>query len=615
MLNSSDLKYKAIIVRFRFILLLLFLGVGMFGNAQDDSLQARLLNATNEEKVEIYLDLFDEVQQKSNVAARPYAEKALELTQGINHGELTFRATSALGKYHLVAGQYDVAFGHYMNALELADSLGNDPLRSKAYNNIGNVHYLRKEAESAMEAYEKAAAINETIQDKDQLCTSYLNMGAVHGDLGDTATELQYYARAHALAKEINDQLAEAMVLNNIANVYAKASQFETALIYLFESLSLKEEVNNEMEQSTTLFNIGMMYLNLSQFAKARPYFQRGYELGVKAGSIIAEDDNLHGMSMSYYFAGEHEQALDYYIRHVELMEQIFKENEQMKIAALEITYETEAKENENIRLKQEADLKDLTIARNRYLLYGSILVIVLLVIAGLVVRSRNKIKRRLADTEVRNRMTELELIALRAQMDPHFIFNCIGSIRNCLDKGETEVADEYLSKFAKLLRAILQNSTKTNVSLEDELKGLEYYLELESLRFDHEFTYTIDSENVDTSGIEVPVLLVQPFVENAIKHGLRSKKGAKSIAVEVKDKDDSIEIVIEDNGIGREKAAAIRRASHPGHISVGMSITEERLEMTNTSAGHKPTITIEDLMDDTGPAGTRVSISLPIND
>ena len=216
--------------------------------------------------------------------------------------------------------------------------------------------------------------------------------------------------------------------------------------------------------------------------------------------------------------------------------------------------------------------------------------------------------------TAVNKMMAEMEMKALRSQMNPHFIFNSLNSIQKYIWANKQEDASEYLTKFARLMRIILSNSMHKLVSLEDEVISLQLYVELEHRRCNNKFDYTINIEkNIELTEILVPPMLLQPYIENAIWHGLLQKEGRGILQINVAKPNEKILIcTIEDSGIGRKKAAELK--SRKGHtpISYGMAITEQRLTMTEVD-GRVGNITIEDLYDNEVASGTKIIIEIPI--
>lgn len=213
--------------------------------------------------------------------------------------------------------------------------------------------------------------------------------------------------------------------------------------------------------------------------------------------------------------------------------------------------------------------------------------------------------------------MNDMELKALRAQMNPHFIFNCMNSIQNFIIKNEAIEAHQYLSKFSRLMRNVLENSQSATISLEQEMNTLTLYMELENLRFDHAFTFQLEvDDQLDIQFMEIPSMLIQPYVENAIWHGVMHKKEPGHICISfVLESELFLKCSIQDNGIGRAKSAELKSDQENRHKSLGMIITHERLSMMNLNKPDQWSLQIIDLYDDFGMAnGTRVDMRIPIS-
>ncbi|MEM6630355.1 MAG: histidine kinase [Bacteroidota bacterium] len=210
--------------------------------------------------------------------------------------------------------------------------------------------------------------------------------------------------------------------------------------------------------------------------------------------------------------------------------------------------------------------------------------------------------------------LMEMKLSALRSQMNPHFLFNSLNSIKHFIIKNKPKAASRYLSKFSQLMRLILQNSQTALIPLSNELKALELYMELEQLRFEKKFTYTIAVDpSINQDEWEIPPMVLQPYVENAIWHGLLHKDSEGTIHIDLRSQAETLEISIEDNGIGRAKAKQLKSRSATKNKSYGMQITSERLKMIEVQHNIKTHIEIIDLMDETeNPMGTRVELVMP---
>jgi ligand-binding sensor domain-containing protein len=220
-------------------------------------------------------------------------------------------------------------------------------------------------------------------------------------------------------------------------------------------------------------------------------------------------------------------------------------------------------------------------------------------------------------EAELNQRIAEVQMSALRSQMNPHFIFNSLNSINRFIQLSDPDTASNYLTKFSRLIRQVLDNSRSDVISLEAELEANMLYLEMESLRFAGQFNFrlTVD-ENVETATLDVPPLLIQPYLENAVWHGLMQKEGEnRRLTVDIRlENENTLHIEIEDNGIGRVAAQALKSKTATKHKSHGMDVTAERLALFQQTTGRKISVELMDLMEENGDAlGTKVVIMVGI--
>ncbi|HVS95502.1 MAG TPA: histidine kinase, partial [Puia sp.] len=234
----------------------------------------------------------------------------------------------------------------------------------------------------------------------------------------------------------------------------------------------------------------------------------------------------------------------------------------------------------------------------------------------GVTLRIR-RIRRRHEERErVAQRMAELESTALQSQMNPHFIFNCLNSIQQYILDHEGLTANKYLTGFARIIRATLHNSSKAFIPLREEIDYLSTYLSLEKLRFKEKMDFTIEPDpGLDTNLYVIPPMLIQPFVENSMRHGLRHKTDGKGrILVRFSHLGNNLVVVVEDNGIGRKRAAGYKTREHIEYQSRGMSLTADRIRLINAKYNKSIQIEVADLEDGAGrPSGTRVTLRFPI--
>ena len=219
--------------------------------------------------------------------------------------------------------------------------------------------------------------------------------------------------------------------------------------------------------------------------------------------------------------------------------------------------------------------------------------------------------------TTFNKKLAEVEMAALRSQMTPHFMFNSLNSIKYYILNEEIEEADKYLTKFSQLMRAVLHNSKSKVISLESELEALRLYVELEALRFSDKFTFCLElDDTLSPADIYIPPALIQPYVENAIWHGLMHKQGPGKLYINIQKKDQQLHIDIEDNGVGRARAKALKSKSASKKKSFGMAISKDRIGLIETTLGITSTVEVIDLKNEKQEAiGTKVSIRIPLID
>jgi ligand-binding sensor domain-containing protein len=220
-------------------------------------------------------------------------------------------------------------------------------------------------------------------------------------------------------------------------------------------------------------------------------------------------------------------------------------------------------------------------------------------------IRKEEKLK-----TEFNKRLADVEMTALRAQMNPHFLFNCLNSINRFIVRNDAETASNYLTKFSRLIRLILQNSKSPTIALKSELEALKLYIDMEEMRFENRFDYHIHvDDTIEVEYVEVPPLLLQPYVENAIWHGLMHKEAKGKLTIEITKEGNRLRCMIEDNGIGRQKAQQLKSKSATRNKPMGMKITTDRLNLYQKQTE----VQVVDLLDLNGdPSGTRVILGMP---
>ncbi|UKN00807.1 tetratricopeptide repeat protein [Paracrocinitomix mangrovi] len=555
--------------------------------------------------------------------AQPKADTAS--FRSLLKSESTLLINGGVSYYHL--NKLDKAVEVWYMALDLKDKLNDKKGMANVLNNIANVEIDLNELDRAKSNFQDILQIQIEIGDSNGIGRTYNSIGYIHRVKGDDSLALDYYSKALEIRSQIGNELGVAACYNNIAFIHRQREEFNQAIKEYEKARLIYEKYDDQIGLLTVLNNLANCYFELGNFIKAKNFATQGY----KIASEKKKDSELIHLAEILYKINKQQNnpgpALKYYEEYISLRDTIDSEKHYKALINQELNYEFEQKEKINeLNREKERELEELkhenelAIAdeRSSRLMISAIIVgiglIVVFILLFFIYRQLKLTKSQKEIIEKQN--IEIEMKALRAQMNPHFIFNSLNSINSYIIKNKAEIAADYLTKFAKLMRLVLENSEKNLITLENELESLKYYLDLEQLRFNGNFEYELNIK-MDTDFIRVPPLILQPFVENAIWHGLLHKKdGNGVITITVSEIDEYAHIVIEDNGVGRKKASELRTVDPNKKQSMGLNITENRLKALQQATGFKIDVIIEDVITNQNTvAGTRVKLIFPVDE
>ncbi|MEQ8535619.1 MAG: histidine kinase, partial [Imperialibacter sp.] len=376
---------------------------------------------------------------------------------------------------------------------------------------------------------------------------------------------------------------------------------FKESVANHLKAIEVCKEVGEKRNLSAAYVNLSEVYLKTGQTAEAIRYARLGADVSQEIEFIEKESDAWWMLSNAYRASGRYKEGLEALHKFYKLDSTMLNQTKALQISDLNIKYETEKKENEIDRLAQMGEIQTLQLSQQRYLIIGGAIVL-LLVIAILVLYFRQK-----ADRQTQA-LTQLEQKALRSQLNPHFIFNALGAIQNYMLQNKPEDAASFMSRFARLMRQILENSREDFITLDEEVATLENYLELQLLRFNNSFEYelTVD-EAIDPEEVSIPPMFAQPLIENALEHGLKGKIDGARVKITFRQEGEYVLLTVEDNG----KGIASEVKTKEGHKSLAGVITSERIELFNAGLKSKIRLIVEDLTG-VGSSGTRVQLMLP---
>ena len=499
---------------------------------------------------------------------------ALALSLKIKDYKEAIESYLKLGTNNLDLGNYAEALKYYILALETAEKYNHKEKIAKIYSNIGIVHYYNDKVDKALRNFQFALKINLENGKKADAVRNYLGIGAMYDHLKNYDEAIKYHLKALTLAKEINDKIKISDAHNNLALTYFKIEKYDEALKYGLVHLKMNEEIGSIADIGSSYNTMGKIYFGLKKYDDADIYLKKALEIAKKTGSLFQLNDSYKFLVINDSARGNYLDALAHYRMHVNARDSMFNKESTEKMLQTQIKYDFDKKA---ASLKAKQDLKDaLTkeeIQKERFLKITIVIVAALLVLIMLLIINRRKAKHSL-------QVNKLENKTLRSQLNPHFIFNALASIQKYMNE-HPELAENYLAKFGKLMREVLENSEKDYITLEGEFAMLKNYMDLEKLRISNGFDYEfIIAENTDVDEIQIPPLLLQPIIENAIWHGVANGNSNGNIFISIALKDDVLFIEIENKN---ESYAANGKVSEDGvakRKSFGIQIVKERLAL-----------------------------------
>jgi tetratricopeptide (TPR) repeat protein len=483
-----------------------------------------------------------------------------------------------------------------------------EEVRSK-YNKARLKSKAGKDKEAISELKSLARDTTLSIENKIQI---YKELGDLYVASNDTASAFKAYDEVLQVENEGTYQLNLSKtgkvgyfdVLKKVSDLNIKsgneADNFLLQNTILAQGLKSKDP---DLVQAANL-NIGTTLMSQDQEIKAIPFLFTSASIARSRSNPVEEQKSVKELAQAYENLGQYDKALDVYKRYVQLSDSFKILQAGSEEAALALNAEFLKQEDRIRGLMDSQKEKEVSIKRQRNILWtlgGGLMLFVLLTWA-LVRNIRQKQKANML----------IKLQSLRTQMNPHFIFNSLNSVNNFIAKNDERSANRYLSEFSKLMRTVLKNSDQDFVSLASEIQTLGIYLELEHFRFGDKFEYRLEvAPEVEPEAVQIPSMLIQPYIENAIWHGLRYKEEKGVLEVKFFIEGKKLYCSIFDNGIGRRKSAELKTDHQKIYQSTGIKNTKERIEILNKLHGTSLGITIQDI-EEGEEKGTLVKISLP---
>ena len=553
-----------------------------------------------------------------------FHQKALKIYTAIGDQKRIANTLNSIGANYRNLSDYAVAIDYYLKALATYEKLKSKIEIAMVLSNVGMIYKDIEDYSNAQQYYQKALTIYRNEEDKAGIAKTLKNIAIAYDEVGNSDKALNIFSEALKMNQELGLKFEISSNLNALGIIYFDRGQYSKALPFFKESIAISSKLNDKRAVGITSNYIGRLYLNCpdsilqkegiplsNRYKKALEFQERGFELAQQTGSLSQQSSSLQSLSETYEALHDYKKALDYHKQFLILKDSAFNEKKSNEIVRKQMQYDFEKKaalvkaEHDKQQALADAEIKRQYIIRNTII--GGAVILLLGSLSTFVFYKRKKdAEVQKTAAEFKAEVADVEMKALRAQMNPHFIFNSLNSIGDYISKNNIQTADIYLTKFAKLIRMILEHSEQKEIPLADELKALELYIQLEALRMNNKFTYLIKTaDDIDVENTLVPPLILQPFVENSIWHGFVNKQDAGVLSLQFNVENDMLKCVVEDNGVGRKASA---REIKKDKSSLGLKITQSRIDILNKLKKSNAGIAFHDLS-----TGTKVEVSLPL--
>ncbi|WP_299603451.1 histidine kinase [uncultured Aquimarina sp.] len=555
--------------------------------------------------------------------------------------------TSISNKYSIDVkiklGNAQLQNSDYQSSLVTFDQLKKAKLNSvqriKVYEGLGDSYKGQNDYENASKNYNIALSFAEKNNSEDiviELNSKLAEVFQIQGNINDAeeyldnsvqlasrrskkssarqrAKAADFYNKNNSFAKEIQLRKEALEDIQEMEETEAESpSPIVLDSISALNSISLEDRAITSQVQN---YKIANAFAAQSEYDEAIPYLEESIKKAASENDLVVQKDATRKLGEVYREKGELEKASEAFEEYEVIIDKLYIQKEQEISQATRFNRELAQRANRIASLEKDRELNEsrykLAFASQELAGQQKIIIYSLIGLSILLLLAAYLMFRNIKQQKFANNL--LALKSLRSQMNPHFIFNALNSVNTFIATSDERAANRYLTDFSLLMRAVLENSEEDFIPLEKEIELLELYVQLEHFRFQDKFEYKINVDpEIDIKQYMIPPMLLQPYVENAVWHGLRYKsdKGFLSINFQ-KTIDGTIEIVIADNGIGREKSKSLKTLNQKKQKSQGMSNIKKRIQILNTMYKDKVDVFISDLTNDEEGTGTQVRLIL----
>ena len=579
-----------------------------FDNYLREAEKIALKNKSDYHLFTIYSLLGQRLRNKSYYGeAMVIMEKALTIAEKSDDVRLRIRAYNRIGVIYRRMDENTQAFDMHMKALQLAEECNDSLSISKAVNGMGNVSIAMERYHSAIEYFQRGLSISKKTGNTLGQAINTNNIGEAYQKLNQPDSAMSYFFKSLDYNIQINCRIGQTVCYNSIGNTYITKQQNRLALNYLFKALEITHKLEDRLLTAISYTHIGKTYLNDDLPDTAIEYLQKGLDLAVAIGAKRSAEEASGLLSKAFEAKRNYKQSLEYYKLGTCYGDSILNKKNILHVTTIEAEYKNSLQRLQIDELNKEALLRTTLLSKQRTLLFASIILVIVLILVAVLIVFQGRLRSRYRNLRFQQRL-------LRSQMNPHFIFNALSAIQVFILENDKDKSSRFLAHFSKLMRHVLRSSNYEFIPIHEEVEMLQYYLKIQQLRFSPPFDFEIIiGDKIKKNKVVIPPMLIQPFVENAIEHGIKQLGEGGLIFIRILENKSEMLIEIEDNGPGLDYNEDLSESAQD-HESMALKITNERLDILKKDTGEDTFLEIFDKKKkDPYERGTVVRIVLPL--
>jgi two-component system, LytTR family, sensor kinase len=575
-------------------------------------------------RVKALCDLSKEYSGTDNDKALLLANKAKTLSEKTGDKKSLAYSLLRIGSVYDYKSVWDTALTNYLGSLKIFDELKDKSGMAGCYQNIGVMYYYQVNFEKALEYYNEALQLRMLTKELNYVAKLYNNIGTVYRRQKKYPEALDIYRKSLAIKEKQKDAKGISACYLNIGTVFRYTLNYDSSLAYMNKSLKMDSVIGSPHDNASNYVTRGDLFLSMNKIPEAKADLLLAIDICKKIDAPDLMYNAYADLIVVDTILKDFKAALNDQYLLIQYKDAVINKEKVQQIEKLQALYESEKKDSEIKVLNIDNENK----LKTQKTLYIIISLVVLLLFVSLffyfLKRKDNflltKQKQEIIDKSELLSAQASQIARLQSQMNPHFMFNALNAIQQFVVGKNMSQSLTYLNDFSRLMRITLNNSEKELILLKDELAFLKLYIRFEELRFENKFEFSITVDpSLDENCVTIAPMLIQPFIENAVKHGLLPKKEKGMLGVSfttlIENDKKYLAVTIADNGIGRAASAELKKQSSSLHESKGMHITLERINALCQKYGpsSKTSFEIIDLLDEQkNPAGTKIKLILP---